>query len=191
VGDSVVNPAGKPLTVPVTMPLKPFTPVAVKVTLCVVSGYTDKDVGLTESVNDGGPSTVSAKDALCESDPLEPVIVTVSFETAAAVDAAVKVTTCDPPAVMVNVAGEAVTPEGSPLMETEMADEKPLSAVALRFTDSDEPGLIDMPAWFTLKPKSGVFGGAPPPWEDPQPVSPINPKPVSAHPKSKTNPKRL
>lgn len=118
-----VTPAGKPVRLMEINPEKPFTAVADSVTVWLAPGGSERDVGLTDKVNDCGPSTVSEKAAECESAPLVAVAVTETLLTGVAPVATERVTVCDPPPEKVRDAGDAVTPEGSPLKETETLPE--------------------------------------------------------------------
>jgi hypothetical protein len=125
----VVIPAGKPLRFTEIVPENPFTPMAETVTVWFAPAFKERDDGLTDKVKDGGPSTVNEKVAECDNVPLTPVAVTVTLPTGAAPAATERVTLCDPPPEKVSDAGDAVTPAGSPLKETETLPENESMAV--------------------------------------------------------------
>ena len=103
----------------------------------------------------GAASSVRASCVECERLPEVPVNVIVDV-AAAAVRAAVNVVLCAVPGVRFNVAGFAVTPAGSPLIVTETALAKELSAAAVRLTGKPvAPPVIVSVAGDTDNVKSG------------------------------------
>jgi len=114
--NAVVTPAGNPLALNATLPVKPPLGVMVIVLPDVAPRLMDTVAGLAAMVKLGvaGVFTVRLTVAECDTAPLVPVIVMVAVSVTAVVDA-VKVRTELAPVVVV-VAGLklAVTPEGRP-----------------------------------------------------------------------------
>lgn len=131
-----VTPEGSPLSDTFTEPAKPFSADAFTENACpiapAVSARLAGDVVKEKSgvVTDEAAATVSAKVAVCVSDPETAVTVTVACE-AAALDAAANVMLCAAPGARASVAGVAVTPPGSPANDTETFPVKPFAAVAV------------------------------------------------------------
>jgi hypothetical protein len=74
--DAVVR-LGRPLTLRLTEPLKPFSGLTVIAYVVVAPRATVREVGEAESVKSGAAAcTTSCTDAVCVSEPLVPVIVT-------------------------------------------------------------------------------------------------------------------
>ena len=107
-----------------------------------------------------GAETVSASGDECDSEPACPFMLTFATPTAAFA-AAVNVIDCAVPGVRVSVDGEAVTPAGSPAIETLTVPLKPLTAVAETATCWPEaPVVIERLAGLTLSEKSGTCAAA-------------------------------
>jgi hypothetical protein len=114
---ATVTPAGNPATDTLTVPLNPFTAVAVTAVPCPNAPAVNvKLVGLIARVKSAtaAAATFSVNVAVCISAPDVPVTVIV-LDPATALLAAVKISVCEPPAVIVGVAGLTETPAGSPL----------------------------------------------------------------------------
>jgi hypothetical protein len=129
-----VTPAGSPVMVTATVPLKEFNAVAKTLTFEPVAPATiASEVGDTVSEKSGGggggAETVNATVAEWLRAPEVPVSVTVALP-ATVVEAAVSVTFCAVPGVNVSVAGFAVTPVGSPLAATVTIPVKPFAGTA-------------------------------------------------------------
>ncbi len=106
-----VTPLGRPDATRVTLPLNPFAPVTVMVSVALLSWATDKLDAEGESVKLGGLLTVNATVVLVVRPPEVPLIVTVDVPTVAEL-LAVSVSTLDP--VVGFVPKDAVTPLGRP-----------------------------------------------------------------------------
>ena len=132
-----VTPAGSPVTVTETVPVKEFRAVALTCTAePVAPAVKDSDVGATESEKSGGGGAAeTVREALAAwlSVPEIPVNV-MTLLPVAAVDAAVRVMFCEMPGVSDRVAGLAVTPVGNPLMATDTFPVKEFTAVARTLT---------------------------------------------------------
>ena len=123
-GDTV-TPVGRPVTVTAIVPLKPSIAVLLSVTCPLAPGASASVLGVAVSVKspfDGGPVdpdvvTVNATGMLVLRVPDAPYTLTVVVPTAASA-AAVSVNVVLEPMATVAVAGDTVTPEGSPLTET-------------------------------------------------------------------------
>ena len=115
-------------------------------------------VTLTDSEKSGlagAAVTMSEKEAEWLRVPDVPVNCTVEV-LAAADDAAVKLTCNGVPGVRVSVAGDVVTPVGSPLTVTLMVPVNPSMAVAVRVSDSALPPAVRLSAeLLRRKEKSG------------------------------------
>jgi hypothetical protein len=133
---AAVTPAGRPVTANADV-----TP------LCVAVTVTDAEL-LTGSVNEltlaviasDGTETTNETVAVCLIDPLVPVMVKV-WEPAAAVEAAVNLSTLT--AVPLMLVGEkaAVTPLGRPAIVSATAELNPFCGVAKTFTDVELPAM--------------------------------------------------
>jgi hypothetical protein len=131
VGDAV-TPVGKPFTATAIVPLKPSIAVPLRVTCPLVPCVRARVLGAAASVKfpvEMGvvATTVSATGVLVLSIPDEPNTFTVVVPSAASA-AAVNVKVVLEPTVSVAVAGDTVTPVGSPLTET-CTDPAKLSAL--------------------------------------------------------------
>jgi len=130
-----VTPAGNPVIATATVPLNPFTALAVTLTGTPAAPPTTvRDVGDSVSAKSGGGAEiVAATVELCVSAPEVAVSVSVAYP-GIALAAAVMVTLCAIPGVKVSVAGCAVTPAGSPVIATATVPVKPFAAVAVTLT---------------------------------------------------------
>jgi hypothetical protein len=120
-GDTV-TPVGRPCNVTEIAPLKPSIAVLLSVTCPLAPCASDSVTGVAFSVkspSEGGPdaATVNATEMLVLRVPEAPYTLTFVVPTAASA-AAVSVNVVLEPTVTVAVAGETVTPVGSPLKET-------------------------------------------------------------------------
>jgi hypothetical protein len=88
------------------------------------------------------PVTVNCKLAECERVPLE-VEMEIVEVPAVALDAAVNCTCSEPASVMEKLAGEAVTPVGSPLMVADTLPENPFTGETVTVTVCDPPEATD------------------------------------------------
>jgi hypothetical protein len=123
-GDTV-TPVGRPATVTAIAPLKPPIAVLLSVTCPLAPGTSASVLGVAlsvKSVSEGGPVdpdavTVNETGMLVLRVPDAPNTLAVVVPTAASA-AAVSVNVVLEPMAIVAVAGDAVTPEESPLTET-------------------------------------------------------------------------
>jgi hypothetical protein len=107
-----VTPAGRPVAASVTLPVNPFAPVTLTVSVAVLPCTTETLAAVGASVKLGDRFTVNAIVVEAVRVPDVPVIVTVAAPVTA-VAVAVNVTTLDP--VVGFVAKLAVTPVGNPV----------------------------------------------------------------------------
>lgn len=114
-----VMPAGKPATLIVIKPVKPFTAVVVTKMGWATPAMRETDDGVRDTVKDGGPSKFKINVVVCDIDPPAPVRVTVTLLAGVAPAVAERVTACTPALEKVRVAGDAVTPAGNPVKEPE------------------------------------------------------------------------
>ena len=119
------TPVGSPEIVTVTVLLKPFCGVKVRMLVAAAPRGTVSVLGEADNVNVGGKITVSATVVLLVRAPDVPVIVTVAV-SAAAVLAAVKVTVVWPPLMAPKL---AMTPDGNPEAASATVLLKPFKAV--------------------------------------------------------------
>jgi hypothetical protein len=111
VPNDAVTPLGRPEAARVTLPLNPFAPATVMVSVTLLPWATDKLDAEGESVKLGGLFTVNATVVLAVRLPEVPLIVTVDVPTVAEL-LAVSVSTLVP--VVGFVPKDAVTPLGRP-----------------------------------------------------------------------------
>jgi hypothetical protein len=140
---AAVTPDGNPLSTILTPALNPLiavteiavpAPAAPPVMLTVA--------GLTPSEKSAGAAvTLNAKLAVCVSAPETPVTVTV-LELAAALAADVSVNVPAAPVVILNDAGDAVTPAGNPDSVTVTVELNPLIAVTVTVTGCVAPPAV-------------------------------------------------
>ena len=156
-----VTPAGRPLMVMATVPVKPLMAVTESVTDCALPPavrLTLEPVVLREKSGGGAVMafTLSAMEVEWLRLPEVPVNCTVALPLAADEDA-VKLMDCDAPAASVNDEGVAVTPAGRPLMAMAMVPVKPLMAVTESVTDCALPPALRLTAEpVVLREKSGL-----------------------------------
>jgi hypothetical protein len=149
-----------------TLPVKPLTAVASKVTEAPVWPATIVSIGgarlRVKSGAGGGVAaavTVSATEDAWVRSPEVPVIVTVAAAVAATA-VACSATVWATPGASVSVMGAAVTPAGKPLILTATLAVKPPVAVARTvIADPDWPATIVSEAGALLRLKSGVAAG--------------------------------
>jgi hypothetical protein len=123
-----VTPAGKPLALRATLPVNPPIDVTVTVLLPLPPCATDTLVGLADKEKSAGALTVRMRVAVCVSEPLVPVMVTVACPVAAVAEA-VNVSVLVP---VVEVGLKlAVTPLGRPLALRATLPVKPLPGVTV------------------------------------------------------------
>jgi len=125
--NEAVAPAGRPLTVGVTVPVNPFCAVTVTVYVVLPPAVTVCVVGLTESAKF---RTVSVAVAVFDLDPLVPVTVSVEFAPGVA-EVVVTVMVEVPAPVMVAGLNEAVAPAGRPLTVGVTTPLNPFTAVVV------------------------------------------------------------
>jgi hypothetical protein len=120
-----VAPAGRPLvTLKLTAPLKPLCAPTLTVYVAVPPGFTENELGEAESVKSEDPMTFSVTVAVCVSEPLVPVIVSVGFPIGVLL--VVVIVSVELPEPLIEAGTNvAVAPVGSPL--------------ALRLTDPVNP----------------------------------------------------
>lgn len=94
-----VAPAGNPLTLKFTFTLKPFTAPTLTVDVVLPPGATVALRGVANSVKLGVRATFSVTVAVCVSEPLVPVIVSVGLPSAARVVVATVKVELPPPAI--------------------------------------------------------------------------------------------
>ena len=123
-----VTPLGKPAAARVTLPVNPFAPVNVTVSLALPPCVTARVDAVGASVKLGGRLTVSAIVVDAVRPPEVPVIVTVAAPVVAVL-LAVNVTPLDP--VVGLVAKFAVTPLGRPVAARVTLPVNPLAPVTL------------------------------------------------------------
>jgi hypothetical protein len=160
-----VTPAGRLLRVTFTLPVNPFTAVAVTATVCpfapAVKARLPGATAREKSATGGGTTaaTLRTKAAVWLRLPDMPVNVMVELP-AAAFDEAVSVTLCAMPGVRVNAEGLAVTPAGNPLSETFTLSVNPFIAVAVTAIACPfAPAINARPPGATAKEKSAAGGG--------------------------------
>lgn len=129
-----VMPAGRPLSLTLTVPLKPLLEIAFTETdspppPCVTVRLAGVKVRAKPRFSGGASVTESDKVAVCVTDAAAPVTVTFASPVAA-LAAAVRVTFCAVPGVRLNVDGLAVTPLGRPLSFTFTVPLKPSMGTA-------------------------------------------------------------
>jgi hypothetical protein len=160
---ATVTPAGSPVTDTVTVPLKPFTAVAVTAVPCPnAPAVKVKLVGLIASMKSaaGAAAMVSMNVAVWTSPPDVPVTVIV-LVPAAALAAAVTVIDCEPPAAIVGVAGLADTPAGSPLTVIPTPELNPFTPLTDTKVDPPAPPAVTLTVvGFTINVKSAGGGAA-------------------------------
>jgi hypothetical protein len=111
-----VAPAGRPLvTLKLTAPLKPLCAPTLTVYVAVPPGFTENELGEAESVKSEDPMTFSVTVAVCVSEPLVPVIVSVGLPIGVLL-VVVTVSVEDPAPVTDVGENDAVAPVGSPLV---------------------------------------------------------------------------
>ena len=156
-----VTPAGRPLNLTLTLPLKPvlettFTETVSPAPPCVTVRLAGVKVRAKPRPSGGASVTESAKVAVCVTDVAVPVTVTVASPVAA-LAAAVNVTFCGVPGVRLSVDGLAVTPAGRPLSLTLTVPLKPFIGTASTETVLPAPpcdtAILDGPS---AKVKSGA-----------------------------------
>ncbi len=162
----MVTPVGSPLTVTVTVPVKPFAGVACNVicdpgapsTIVSLCGVTasEKSAG-----GGGGRAIVTATVAVWVSEPELPVRVSVPVPAWAEAPA-LKVTVCAAPGARLRVDGLAVTPAGSPVNVTVTTPVNPFTPVVETLICVVDPVAIATTPGLTRRPKS--------PLDPPQPV---------------------
>jgi hypothetical protein len=132
VAGCAVAPAGSPAIATATVPANEFTAATATLTPAPAPPATTvADAGDTASVKSGaGAARVAATVAEWLSAPEVPVKVTMTLPAAAFAAAAI-VTVCAVPGIKLSVAGCAVTPAGSPAIETFTIPIKPLDGTAL------------------------------------------------------------
>src|SRR5580693_7365364 len=114
--NNAVAPAGRPLvTLKLTAPLKPLCAPTLTVYVAVPPGFTENELGAPASVKFGGPVTFSVTVAVCVSEPLVPVIVSVGLPIGVLL-VVVTVSVEDPAPVTDVGENDAVAPVGSPLV---------------------------------------------------------------------------
>ena len=145
------TPEGRPVALSDTLPVNPPTKVTVIVAVGLVFGGTESDVGEIEMVKFGSAVTFKVNVAVSVVEPLVPVIVTVAAPVVAVLDA-VKVSVL--PAEPVTDAGlkDAVTPDGSPLIDRATVPEKPLIAETVTLSVAEVPCSTVVPLAAMLKP---------------------------------------
>ena len=129
-----VTPAGNPLNLTFTVPLKPvleaaFTETVLPAPPCVTVKLAGDKVRAKPRSAGAACVTESAKVAVCVTDVAAPVTVTFASPVVAPL-AAVRVTLCAVPGVRLNVDGLAVTPLGRPLRFTFTEPLKPFTGTA-------------------------------------------------------------
>jgi hypothetical protein len=157
-----VTPLGSPVMATATVLLKELTAVARTLIFEPVSPATKvTDVGEVESEKLGPDAAEMVVATVAEwlRVPEVPVKVTVALPDAAE-DAAVSVTVCGVPGIKVNVAGLAVTPDGSPATVTLTVPVKPFCAAAFTLTVWPIPPAVSVTvAGVDVSKKSAVRGG--------------------------------
>ncbi len=162
VAGETVTPFGKPLIATSTVPLKPFTAVARTAIAwlefpCTMSSLVGEIVREKSSA-DCAAVTFNARNAVWLSAPEAPVKATACVPMVAFA-AAVNVTVADAPGVKANVAGDAVTPLGRPLIETAMLPAKPVLVAAWTVTNWLPPSATDRLVGASVRLKSCGGGG--------------------------------
>jgi hypothetical protein len=135
-----VTPAGRPVAVKVTLPVKPLAAVTLTVSGALAPCVTDSTAATGASVKLGGAFTVTAIVVEAVSDPDVPVIVTVAGPVVAVLVAA-RVRRLEPVAGLVPKL--AVTPAGSPVAVRVTPLAHPLAAVTLIVSVAVLPGTTD------------------------------------------------
>ena len=161
VDGEAVTPEESPLVVTLIVPENPLRPVAESFTGCALPPAVRATLGTFVETEKSGVATaaltVTATDALWLSAPDVAVNNTVDEVTAAAADAE-RFTCCVAPGARLNVEGEAVTPDESPLVVTLIVPENPLRAVAESFTGCALPPAVrDRLDTFVENEKSAVL----------------------------------
>jgi hypothetical protein len=146
VDGAAVTPAGKPRpTAMFTLPLKPFTAIAVTaIGSPFAPAVSDRVVGAATRIKSGegggGSATVKSRTTVCVTVPAVPMklpMKAIAPMLAGAFATAVRVMFCGVPGVRARVDGVAVTPAGKPrLSETFTVPLKPFKAVAVTATGS-------------------------------------------------------
>ena len=138
---AAVTPAGKPFAVSVTLPLKPFTPVMLTVSVALPPCDIDKVDAAGDIVKLAGTETVIPIVVDAVRVPEVPVMVTVAEPVAAAL-LAVTVRPVDP--VVGFVAKVAVTPLGKPVAARVTLPVKAFAPVTLTVSMALPPGVREM-----------------------------------------------
>lgn len=174
IAGEAVTPAGKPLKPTFTVPENPLLADAVTETDCPLPPAVSESVdGWTVNAKSGGVGTEILNARFCEwtSIPDVPVIDNVAFP-AAAVAVALKVNDCGVPAIRLNDAGLALTPFGSPEMETFTAPANPFCAVTETETLAEVPGcIVTLEVLSAMVKSAGAAGELLFPLLPPQPVN--------------------
>ena len=123
-------PVGKPLTLHVTVPLKPLVAVAVAVQVALLPAVTVWDDGVAETEKSGAGLTTKVTVVLCTKLPLVPVIVSV-FVPAGVVVEVVTVNVEEPEPVTVAGLKLPLAPVGKPLTLHVTVPLNPLIALAV------------------------------------------------------------
>jgi len=150
----VVTPAGIPLALSVTLPVKLPEGVTVMVLVPVPPRATVTLLGEAESPKSAGPGIVSASTALCERDPLTPF--RLIFVVPAGVEVCeLKFTVIVPPPLTDDGAKFALTPAGRLLDESDTVPVNPNSGVTVSVTVGFVFGGSVRLVGFTVIVKSG------------------------------------
>jgi hypothetical protein len=141
-----VTPAGSPLIATATLPVKPFAGTAFKL-ICFAAPPAVRATVAGVAVNEKSAAGAAVEMVVVTvaewvSVPEAPVRVSVALP-AAVVEAAVSVTLCAVPGVNVSVAGFAVTPAGSPPIETATFPEKPFAGTAFTLICLPAPPVVN------------------------------------------------
>jgi hypothetical protein len=155
------TPDESPLVATLIVPVNPLRAVAESFTGCVLPPAVRATLDTFAETEKSGAATaavtVTATDTLWLSFPDVAVNFTVEEVTVAAADA-VRLTCCVAPGARLNVEGEALTPDESPLMVTLIVPVNPLRAVAESFTVCALPPAVrDKLDTFVETEKSGVL----------------------------------
>ena len=148
-------PAGRPLALRDTLPVRPPTKVRVMVLVGFVPAGNETAAGEAEMVKLGSAVTVRASVAVSVVEPLVPVTVKVASPTVAVFDAMkVRVLPAEP--VTEDGLKTAVTPAGRPLTLRATALSKPLIAETVMLLDAVVPCSMLTPVAETLNPGAVV-----------------------------------